>query len=116
MSFLRSYCLNPNKRLEKRFNNACKKGDDEIALALLYQGLDRYDEHFAGVIRQLLLELNNTELRQQFEIIIQHIYAADNKELKDVDIKLFAQTLMKEMKKINSKKQGWFTKVDLTLN
>lgn len=119
--FLHSFSRDPNRQLERRFQSACKRGNDELALALLYQGLDRYEEHFSGVIRQLLFELDNTELRQQFESLIQHIYA-DNKEVKEggevkeVDIKLFAKTLIQEMKKMNSSKKGWFTKVNLTLN
>ena len=119
---------NPQKELERRFKDACDKGNEELALAILYQGLDSHADNFHSVIRQYLVKLNNQELIQQFEVLMQAIYKKqDNKQenrkggekdkkTKDTNIRFFAENLLAAIKKSKAKHTGWLAKVDLTLN
>ncbi len=128
---------NPQKELERRFRDACDKGNEELALAILYQGLDnssvsshadnyigKGEDGFHSVIRQYLLKLNNPELIQQFEVVMQAIYKKQyNKQdngrsdnLQEADIRIFAVNLLAAIKKSKAKNTSRFAKVDLTLN
>jgi len=123
---------NPRKELEQRFKDACDKGNEELALAILYQGLDNYtdkeEDGFHAVIRQYLLKLNKPTLEQQFEVLMQAIYKKqDNKQdkkqdsgkenkIKEDNIRIFAMNLLTAIKESKAKTTGWFAKVDLTLN
>ena len=119
---------NPQKELKQRFKDACDQGNEELALAILYQGLDSHADNFHSVIRQYLVKLNNQELIQQFEVLMQAIYKKqDNKQenrkggekdkkTKDTNIRFFAENLLAAIKKSKAKHTGWLAKVDLTLN
>ena len=127
-SVISSRMTNPQKELEKRFKDACDKGNEELALAILYQGLDsrvdKGEDGFHSVIRLYLVKLNNPELIQQFEVLMQAIYkkqynkrdSRKNDDLQKVNIRIFAENLLAAIKKSKAKNTGWFAKVDLTLN
>lgn len=118
---------NPQKELEQRFRDACDNGNEELALAILYKGLDNSsgkDENgFHSVIRLYLVKLNNPELIQQFEVLMQAIYKkqynkqdSGKNDFQKANIRIFAVNLLAVIKKSKAKNTGWFAKVDLTLN
>lgn len=111
----------PQKDLERRFRLACKRGEVEQALSLLYQGLDTYDDDFKGVLRDYLLEFNNLELQQRFESLLNSIYAArgaQDSEVKKLSAEMLeaANSIVKEIKKHKGTDRRWFKSVALKLN
>jgi len=111
---------NPQKELKQRFKDACDQGNEELALAILYQGLDSHLEDFSAVIRLYLMKLNKPELIQQFEVLMQGIYnnqdSEKNDSLQNTNVRLFAENLFTAIKKSKAKNTRLFAKVDLTLN
>ena len=111
----------PQKGLEKRFKLACARGELEQALALLYQGLDTYDEDFSGVLRDYLVEFKNLELQQKFESVLNSLYAARDAQCLDaktVDAEMLevAQGIISEIKRHKTAERRWFKSVGLKLN
>jgi hypothetical protein len=111
----------PQKGLEKRFKLACARGELEQALALLYQGLDTYDEDFSGVLRDYLVEFKNLELQQKFESVLNSLYAARDAQCidaKTVDAEMLevAQGIINEIKRHKAAERRWFKSVGLKLN
>jgi hypothetical protein len=102
--------------LKRRFRRACAQGELEHALALLYQGLDTYDEGFKGVLRDYLKEFDNTELQQSFEALLGRIYAVENTEVLQVEMLEIVQGIIVEIRKNKSIQKRWIRKVELKLN
>ena len=101
--------------LRKQFEKSCANKELEKAMAIFYQWLDNYGGvTFDGSIRENLNKLDRTELTMAFKNVMQSIYAREKND--EVDLMLFADQFISELKKNDSQTIFSHLSVDLKLN
>ena len=101
--------------LLRKFNQACRENQPEKALGALYQWLDSYQtDSFDGSIRDQLISLNQVELSQLFSRVMGSIYGSG--ETSQVDLRVFAEKYMLELKRANHSTGVGPTRIGLKLN
>ena len=102
------------KAMRKQFETACREGNSGSAIGLFYRWLDNYGgKDFKGSIRERLVEIDQVKLKKAFTKIMRSIYTQEHSE---IDLKLFANQFIKELRKPDRRRVLERSQVEFQLN
>lgn len=101
--------------LQKAFKQACRRGQKEKAVALLYQYLDHFGgDQFSGEIRPLLANDSQTHGEKAFDEVMLAVFSENS--LLEPDIRKFANQFVLQFKKSGASGTRWPAPIELKLN